>query len=66
MLEQIRNEKGGTAGAYAPVRVIVDGDQKGIEMLFEECLVESTVDIKSEFPYTDFLSMLHKRIRATM
>ena len=66
LIEQLRYEKAGTAGAYPPVRVFVDGDKKGMEMLFDECLVEDAVDKNSEFPYSDFLSMLHKRIRATI
>ena len=66
LIEQLRYEKAGTAGAYPPVRVFVDGDKKGMEVLFDECLVEDAVDKNSEFPYSDFLSMLHKRIRATI
>ena len=63
LIEQIRYEKGGTAGAFAPVRVFIDGDMKGQEELFNECLVEEAVDKNTEFPYQDFLCMLHKRIR---
>lgn len=66
LIEQLRYEKGGTAGAYPPVRVFVDGDKKGVEMLFDECLVEDAMDKNTEFPYSDFLSMLHKRIRAAL
>ena len=66
LIEQLRYEKAGTAGAYPPVRVFVDGDKKGMEALFDECLVEDAMDKNSEFPYSDFLSMLHKRIRATI
>ena len=66
LIEHLRYEKAGTAGAYPPVRVFVDGDTKGMEVLFDECLVEDAVDKNSEFPYSDFLSMLHKRIRATI
>jgi len=46
------------------VRVFLDTDKKSVNSLFEECLVEDTVDVQSEFPYQDFLCMLHKRIRA--
>jgi len=63
-LEQIRYEKGGAAGACAPVRVWVEGDPKVKDILFDECLVEDAVDKNTEFPYQDFLCMLHKRIRA--
>ena len=51
LIEQIRYEKGGTAGAYSPVRVFAEGDVKGQELLFDECLVEEAVDKNSEFPY---------------
>jgi hypothetical protein len=29
-----------------------------------ECFVEDTQDASTEFAYNDFLSMLHKRVRA--
>jgi hypothetical protein len=50
-LEQIRYEKGGTAGPCAPVRVWVEGDQKVNTELYDECLVEDAVDKNTEFPY---------------
>jgi hypothetical protein len=52
LLEQIRYEKGGTAGAYSPIRVYIEGDEKGVrEVLFDECLVEEALDKNIEFPY---------------
>ena len=65
LIEQIRNEMGGTGGAISPDRIFVDGDKAGInEIIFQECLVEEAVDKQTEFPYQEFLCMLHKRIRA--
>ena len=63
-LEQLRYERGGTAGAYPSVRIILDGDKHGTTALYEECLIEGAVDSTQEFPYQPFLAMLHKRIRA--
>ena len=64
LIEQIKAEKGGAA--LSPVRVFIDGDQNSTNMLLEECVVEDTIDKNSEFPYQDFLCMLHKRIRALL
>jgi len=66
LIEQIRYEKGGTAGAYSPIRIFVDGDTKKAfnKILIEECLVEESVDRQREFPYQEFLCFLHKRIRS--
>lgn len=51
LIEQIRYEKGGTAGAYSPVRVYVDGDPQIPLALFDDCLVEDAIDKNTEFPY---------------
>ncbi len=59
-IEQIRYEKVG--GANAPLRLIYAGDQNEKELI-ENCMVEDSVDVNREFPYTDFLCMLHKLIR---
>jgi hypothetical protein len=60
-IEQIRYEK--SAGAYAPLRLILAGDAAEKE-LFESCLIEDSVDVNKEFPYSEFLCMLHKLIRS--
>jgi len=45
----------------------VDGDFDGVmNELFQSCLVEDALDKQNEFPYQDFLCMLHKRIRAKL
>lgn len=44
MIEQLRNEKGGTAGSFSPIRVFLDGDKKIFSILIDECLVEDTSD----------------------
>ena len=61
LIEQIRYEKNG--GAYAPLRLILAGDAAEKE-LFETSLVEDSADFNREFPYSDFLCMLHKLIRS--
>lgn len=66
LLEQLRYEKGGTAGAYAPIRIFLDGDKGGLTRLYDECLIEDAVDPNAEFPYQEFLRMLHKRIRTKL
>lgn len=60
LIEEIRYTKGGLP--YAPVRLVLAGDNMEREVL-ESCLVEDSVDINKEFPYNDFLCMLHKLIR---
>lgn len=62
----MRYEKGGTAGAYAPIRIFLDGDKGGLTRLYDECLIEDAVDPNAEFPYQEFLRMLHKRIRTKL
>ena len=61
LIEQIRYEKNG--GSQAPLRLVLAGDPSEKEM-FETCLIEDSVDINKEFPYSDFLCMLHKLIRS--
>ncbi len=60
-LEQLRSEKIGVG--YQPVRLIYQGDSNQEKELVETCLVEDSVDLQKEFPYTEFLCMLHKLIR---
>jgi hypothetical protein len=60
-MEQIRYEKCG--GTYQPLRLVYAGDSQERELI-ESCLVEDSLDISKEFPYTDFLCMLHKMIRS--
>jgi len=59
-IEQLRYEKIGVA--YQPLRLVYAGESQEKEMI-ETCLVEDSVDINKEFPYTEFLCMLHKLIR---
>jgi hypothetical protein len=47
---------------YQPLRLIYAGDVQEREMI-ESCLVEDSVDINKEFPYNEFMQMLHKLIR---
>lgn len=60
-IEQIRAERGGAA--YAPLKIIYPGDGSEKEAL-ETCLIEDSAEINKEFPYSDFLCMLHKLIRS--
>lgn len=61
LIEQIKFER--TDGPQLPVRVIIDTSPDGQEVT-SECFVEETKDSSTEFAYNDFLSMLHKRVRA--
>lgn len=60
LIEQLRYEKMGVA--YQPLRLVLGGDGQEKELI-EQCLVEDSADINKEFPYTDFLCMVHKLIR---
>lgn len=60
LIEQIRNEKGGCT--YQPLRLIYAGS-KDEKIIMESCLVEDSADINKDFPYSEFLCMLHKLIR---
>lgn len=60
LIEQIRTERG---GSYPPMRMIYVGDNVAEKEFQELCLVEDSADINKEFPYSDFLCMLHKLIR---
>lgn len=51
LLEQIRYEKGGTAGAYSPIRVYIEGDMNILAAVYDSCLVEDAIDKNTEFPY---------------
>lgn len=51
LLEQIRYEKGGTAGAYSPIRVYVEGDLNIPAAVYDPCIVEDAIDKNTEFPY---------------
>ena len=69
LLEQLRYEKGGTAGSYQPTRIFLDAlsrSKKSFmnDLLFEECLAEESLDRGKDFQYSEFLCYLHKRIRA--
>ena len=59
-IEHIRYEKIGVS--YQPLRLIYAGDTQEREMI-ESCLIEDSVDINKEFPYSEFFCMLHKLIR---
>ena len=59
-IEQLRAEKGGVA--YAPLKIIYPQDPLEKEAL-DSCLVEDSIEINKEFPYSEFLCMLHKLIR---
>lgn len=61
LLEQIRYER--TDGVGLPTRVVCTQGKMSREVLAES-LIEDTADQQLEFTYADFLSMLHKRIRA--
>ena len=61
-IEQLRSEKFG--GAYSPLRLVYSGADVATEKeIAETCFVEDSNDINKEFPYSDFLCMLHKLIR---
>ena len=60
LIEQIRTEKSG--GSYAPLRLVYAGDSSEKEM-FDNCLVEDSINQTNEFPYSEFLCTLHKLIR---
>ena len=60
LIEQLRSEKSG--GSYAPLRLVYAGDSSEKEM-FDNCLVEDTINQSNEFPYSEFLCTLHKLIR---
>lgn len=62
LLEQIRYER--VDGATLPTRVILSGN-KNSKPILEESLIEDSANQQTEFTYQDFLSMLHKRIRAS-
>lgn len=61
LLEQIRYER--TDGPILPTRVVLTGAADAKEVLVE-VLIEDSANQQTEFSYQDFLSMLHKRIRA--
>jgi hypothetical protein len=61
LLEQIRYER--TDGSTLPTRVVLTGANDAKEVLVE-ALIEDSANQQTEFAYQDFLSMLHKRIRA--
>ena len=61
LLEQIRYER--TDGPSLPTRVVTTAG-KGAREVLAETLIEDTANQQMEFTYADFLSMLHKRIRA--
>lgn len=45
------------------VRVVVSNEEEA-KAVMAQCFVEETQDASTEFAYNDFLSMLHKRVRA--
>lgn len=59
-MEQLRSEKCG--GSYMPLRLVYAGDSSEREMI-EACMVEDSLDVQKEFPYSEFLCSLHKLIR---
>ena len=59
-VEAVRCEKTGLT--YQPLRLVYAGDAQEREMI-ESCLIEDSVDINKEFPYSEFMQMLHKLIR---
>ena len=61
LLEQIRYER--SDGSTLPTRVALSASQAAKPILAES-LIEDTVNAQLEFTYQDFLSMLHKRVRA--
>jgi len=60
ILEQIRYER--VDGPSLPIRVVTTQGKVAREVLAES-LIEDTANQQLEFTYSDFLSMLHKRIR---
>jgi len=62
LLEQIRYER--SDGASLPTRVVTTGGKHSKQVLAES-LIEDSANQQVEFNYQDFLSMLHKRIRAS-
>ena len=61
LIEQIKYER--TDGSQLPVRVVLS-NEKAAHDVIAECFVEESQDASTEFSYSDFLSMLHKRVRA--
>ncbi len=59
LIEQIRAEK---TGSYAPLKLLMAGDASESESL-QSFLVEDSTNVNKEFPYSDFLCMLHRLIR---
>ena len=62
LIEQIRYER--TDGPTLPTRVVTTSS-KASKPILAESLIEDTTNSQVEFTYQDFLSMLHKRIRAS-
>ena len=60
LLEPLKFE---TLGAQQPVRLVLAGDKGALTMLYDATMIEDAIDSNLEFPYQEFLSMLHKRIR---
>jgi len=59
LIEQIKAEKG---GAYQPLQIIY-ADDPGERDVLAQVFVEDSGDVNKDFPYNDFLCMLHKMIR---
>lgn len=45
------------------MRMVYVGDNVAEKEFQELCLVEDSADVNKEFPYSEFLCMLHKLIR---
>ena len=60
MIEQIKAEK--SAGPYPQLKIIYGADKRERELM-NLCLCEDSVDKAKDFPYSDFIVMLHKSIQ---